>query len=408
MAKGTQTWSRRKLLKYSAVTVLVVLLLAEGITRLLFYGKYHGLGTSVFIQGSPLQEEDPATVFNNRAFYVDFDKRWQYNQEGMKSRCGDYRMPEKKANELWVLLLGGSAMEGMGSNKEGGWLDITGITDHPYTETIAFYLQNGLQWMCPGRRIRVFNAAVSGFTLEQSVANYRRLSGRYDFDWVISMDGVNECDTLDSDAEESERAFSRRYWESFPFHRWPLKGILPITQHSAFFNLLKQEVYRVRMNARLRENETGGFPERKFWAAQPAAPLLFASGDVRVASSVGAFLREERDFAAELETGGKNYLLLVQPYLAFKDTANCSKEEIALDRYLRQEMNDRYKQAFLRAVGDSLRNMGERHIQGMPEVLTWRDWTFVDYCHFTKMASEKIAGRLARYIASDGKVPVFR
>ena len=131
-------------------------------------------------------------MYNNRAFYVDFEKQFQYNELGMRSACGDYRIPLKKAGDLWVLLLGGSAMEGMGSNKDGAWFDMTNIPDHPYTETIAFYLEGVLGRKYPGKRVRVFNAAVSGFTLEQGISKYRKLSKQYDFDWVISMDGVNE------------------------------------------------------------------------------------------------------------------------------------------------------------------------------------------------------------------------
>ena len=396
------------MLKFSAVTVLLVLLLAEGIARLLFYVKYHGLGTSVFIQGSPLQEQDEATVYNNRAYYVDFEKQWQYNELGMKSRCGDFGMPEKKGNELWILLLGGSAMEGMGSNKEGEWLDITGVTDHPYSATIAYYLQDNLQRSYPERKVRVFSGAVSGFTLEQAISKYRELAGRYEFDWVISMDGVNECDTLDSDTKESESAYSRAYWESFPFHRWPLKGIVPITQHSAFFNFLKQGVYRWRLNARLRSAGSKGFPARKALADEPAQPLVFADGDARVSRSVSAFLREERAFAAELEKSGKNYLLLVQPYLAFRDSGMLSREEVALDHYLRLEMNDRYKNGFLRSVYDSLGKAGNPRIRDMNGVLKWPGWTFVDYCHFTRAANERIAGELAGFIFAGGNVPVFR
>src|ERR1700735_4062734 len=145
MARGTQTWSRGKLLRFAAVAVGLFLLLAEGVSRVIFSWRFRGLGTSVYVQGSPIQEADSASVYNNRAFYVDFEKGFQYNELGMKSACGDYRMPVKAGGDLWVLLLGGSAMEGMGSNKDGAWFDMTNIGDHPYEETIAFFLGRGAQ-----------------------------------------------------------------------------------------------------------------------------------------------------------------------------------------------------------------------------------------------------------------------
>lgn len=406
MARSTTTWSRGKLLRFAAVTVVLLLLVAEGIGRLVFFVRFRGLGTSVYVQGSPIQEADTATVYNNRAFYVDFEKGFQYNERGMKSSCGDYRMPVKSGGDLWVLLLGGSAMEGMGSNKDGAWFDMTNISDHPYSETIAFFLEGVLQRRYPGRRVRVFNAAVSGFTLEQGMSKYRELSRAYDFDWVISMDGVNECDTLADSGVEAERAFSRAYWAAMPFKRFPLNWIVPITQHSALFSLLKQEFYQVKMRARVKKNEGSRFSLRQTWAAQVALPLLVDSGDERVRRSVGAFLREEREFAATLERDRKHYLLLVQPYLAFRDSSVLGFEERALDHYLRQKMNDRYKHAFLKGVYDSVGT--DSPIQAMSGVEKWPGWVFVDYCHFTESANERIAGELADFIVADGKIGIFK
>jgi len=421
MADGTQKWSKVKLLRFTVVTVGLLLLLAEGLARVAFFLKFRELGTSVYVQGSPIQEADSASVYNNRAFYVDFEKRFQYNELGMKSACGDYRMPVKKAGDLWVLLLGASAMEGMGSNKDGAWFDITNISDHPYNETIAFFLEGRLRRLYPGKRVRVFNAAVSGFTLEQVMARYRSLSRAYDFDWVISMDGVNECDTLA--AAEEEMAYCRAYWDSMPFHRFPLNWIVPITQRSAFFNLLKQGVYHLRLNGRMERNQRRGFPERSLWALAMPEALSSADRDERVRRSAQTFLKEEIGFAGELQREGKKYLLLVQPYLAFRNSAFLGEEELALSHYLRAMKNDGNRHAFLRAVyegidgSDSLRglvgeyrisNDGNLHIRTMSGVLHWPGWVFVDYCHFTKTANERIAAELADYIATDGKLPIFK
>lgn len=403
MAGVTKTWSRGKLLRFAAVAVLLLLLLAEGLGRVVFLLKFRGLGTSVYVQGSPLQEADSASVYNNRAFYVDFRKQFQYNELGMKSACGDYRMPVKAGGDVWILLLGGSAMEGMGSNKDGDWFDMTNVLDHPYNETIAYFLEGRLRRLYPGKRVRVFNAAVSGFTLEQGIAKYMALSRKYDFDWVISMDGVNECDTLEAGGLAAETSYSRAYWASMPFHRFPLNWIVPITQHSAFFNLLKQELYTVRIKARMKRNEESGFNLRKSGALPP---LLLDLGDERVRSSVGAFLSEEREFAGALERDKRHYLLLVQPYLAFRDSSVLGPEEKALNHYLRQEMNDPYKHAFLKGVYESVG--ADLHFQTMSGVEKWPGWVFVDYCHFTKAANERIAAELADYIAADGKMEIFK
>jgi hypothetical protein len=284
-------------------------------------------------------------------------------------------------------------------------------------------LEGMLQRRYPGKRVRVFNGAVSGFTLEQVMAKYKALSKKYDFDWVISMDGVNECDTLEAESLDAVREYSRAYWASMPFHRFPLNWIVPITQHSAFFNLLKQELYEVRMRARMKKNAGSGFAVRGNWAAREALPLRVDSGDARVQRSANTFIKRELAFASELGREGKKYLLLAQPYLAFRDSAVLGEEELALGHYLRTAKNDGNRHAFLRAVydgidgPDSLRdfagfhgigNSGELNIRTMWGVLHWPGWVFVDYCHFTKAANERIAGELAEYIAADGKMRIFK
>ncbi|MDR3714806.1 MAG: hypothetical protein P4L51_18475 [Puia sp.] len=367
--------------------------------------------TSVYIQGGPLQEDDSASVYNNRAYYVDYEKRFQYNEKGMKSACGDFSFPRKKREDLWVLLMGGSAMEGMGSNKNGAWFDITNIPDHPYTENIAFYLQGLLQKKYPSKNVRVFNAAVSGFTINQSYKRYESLSKSCDFDWVISMDGVNECDTLEDSREGLEREYNRKYWEweSSSFHRFPMNFIVPITQHSAFFGMLKQELYYIRLRARMHRNETRGFPERKFWLDRKTTPFLMNFEDRRIDNSCRSFIREIFHFEDRLRRDGRKYLFLVQPYLPFRNSSMLSAEEQALTHYLEEEKADKYKPFFLKKVYDSIGMISKNdlHIQNMSGVHDWPGWTFVDYCHFTRDANKRIAGELADFIGSDGTINIF-
>src|SRR5689334_1735930 len=175
----TKRWTKAKLFRFSVITLFIFLLLLEVAARIFFYGKFNGMHTSVYVQGSPLLVSDSMTVYNNRPLYTDWQKKFQYNELGMKTSPGNWKMPVKKSNELWVLLLGGSAMEGMGSNKNGKWFDITNVADHPHQETIAHYLEKDLQNRFPGKKVLVFNAAVSGYTLMQSMLRYESLKSKY-------------------------------------------------------------------------------------------------------------------------------------------------------------------------------------------------------------------------------------
>lgn len=408
MNKNTKTWSRSRLVKYSLFTMILLLLLLEVIGRILFMIKFNQLETSVYIQGSPLLVADSSTVYNNRPFYVDYKKKFQYNEAGMKVKPAEFFMPVKQANEIWVLLLGASAMEGMGSNKNGDWFDITNVADHPYNETIAAFLQSTLNKKYPGKKVQVFNAGVSAYTLSQSIKRYDKLSHQYDFDWVISMDGVNEPTALEE--QENIHWYNEQQWLSQPFHRYPLNWIIPVTQHAAFFNLLKQEFYYLKQNARISFNQQKGFPKRSYWIKQFTDTNAGTAAESATRQASLVFLSALRSFSQRLDKDKVNYLLLVQPHLAFRNPNRLTAEEKALNNYYRKEHNDLQKYSFLKMAYDTVDSwsMGSYRVQTMNGVNEWQGWTFVDYCHFTREANKKIAAELANFIIADGKLRIFK
>jgi hypothetical protein len=408
MHKTTTKWSRKKLLKFSLITLILFFLFLELLGRIFFYVKFKGLHTSVYIQGSPLLVDDSFTVYNNRAFYVDYEKRFQYNELGMKTRPGDFKMPEKTPDDLWVLLLGASAMEGMGSNKNGKWFDITNVADHPHDETIAAFLESALQKNYPAKKVKVFNAGVSAYTLNQSMKRYKALSTHYDFDWVISMDGVNEPAELEE--HENMQSYNIKQWAAKPADRYPLNLIIPITQHSAFLNLLKQKLFYIKQNARISGNKINNFPEREFWLKQSADTIQPIVTGKKVNKVLTIFLSELLAFEQTLKQDGKNYLLLVQPHLAFREENRFSTEEKALNNYYRTEHNDNAKFTFLKMAYDTVNAWSDEnyHIQTMTGINKWQGWTFVDYCHFTSQANKRIAAELNTFIASGGNRRIFQ
>ncbi|MGB8194755.1 MAG: hypothetical protein WCF67_22670, partial [Chitinophagaceae bacterium] len=224
-------WPRRKLIKFSIITIILVLMLLEIIFRIVFAVKYNGYHTSLYVQGNTIQMNDSALVFRNRPFYLSYYRHFQYNEEGMRTKPGEVFMPKKAADDYWVFLFGGSAMEGMASNKDGEWLDITGVAEYTQQQTIAGLLEEMLQKEMPLKKVRVFNAANSGFTILQSIKRYEQLSAKYQMDWVISMDGENEPPVLSQN--QSVEAYIKERWNKSSIFNFPLKLVIPITSHSA-------------------------------------------------------------------------------------------------------------------------------------------------------------------------------
>jgi hypothetical protein len=404
----TKKWNTLKLIKFSIILTCILLLISEGLMRVYFYVKFKGLHTSVYIQGSPMQMEDTAIVYKNRCYYIDYEKKYQFNEYGMKSATGEVKMPVKGPNDMWVLLLGGSAMEGMGSNKSGKWFDITNISDHPYEETIAAYLQKDLESNFPKKNIKVFNAATSGYSIEQNFARYQLLSKTCDFDWVISMDGINEPALVEGN--EPPFYFSKKYFSEFPFKEYPLKYIIPVTQHSALFLIIKQELYYFKLGGRVARNKKNDFPERKFWMQQHTKPVLFDTTDIRVKNAVNRFLNKLYAFDSFLQKHQKKHLLLIQPFLPLRDSIVFTPEEQAIYNYFKLEMNDPHQNQFMKSIYDSINSISalNMNIQNMTAVNSWQGWTLVDYCHFTQSANKKIAERLSNYIIRGGSVTIFK
>lgn len=101
--------------------------------------------------------------------------------------------------------------------------------------------------------------------------------------------------------------------------------------------------------------------------------------------------------------------MLVQPHLAFRDPSVLTEEERALMGYLRAASNDRYKHSFFKNIYDTIGVISRKDscIRRMSEVYEWPGWIFVDYCHLTAKANERIARNLADHISTDGKLSIF-
>lgn len=407
MTHRTKRWSRRKLILYSVITIFFIAILLELIFRVQFYFKYQNLHTNISIQGNTLQIPDSLLVFKNQPFYVDYNKAYQNNEEGMKSAVGDVFIGNKTINDYWVLLTGGSAMEGMGSNKNGKWLDISGVNDHPYNETIAFYLQELLQKQMPEKKVKVFNAANSSFTIYQSYWRYMSLADKIKPDFVISMDGVNEPPQLHQN--ETVRDVLVKDWATYPQFHFPIKYIVPFTRHSTFVNELKQKLFHVKLDFRLKRARENNYPERRKWADSVTPPIQWAAFTDDIQRANYSFDSWINKYDSILTARHTKHLLLIQPHISFRDTIHLCQAEKALFHYYESTFQNSNLHSFLRILYNqfSLKESSSP-IFTMTSVHHWEGWVFVDYCHFTDDATKKIAGEIFNYIISNGTRKPFQ
>ncbi|MBL0136413.1 MAG: hypothetical protein IPP79_21765 [Chitinophagaceae bacterium] len=394
-------WPLPKKILYSIIASFLVLLAIEAVFRIIFWINNKDYKTTVFIQGNTIQKDDSLLIFRNRPFYLDQQHRFQYNEEGMKSVPGDVLIPEKKSNDFWVLLLGASTMEGMGSNNDGVWLDITGTTDHPYYETIAWYLQQQLQEKMPDRKVRVFNAANSSYTIEQSRIRCEMLLKKIHPDWVISLDGQNNPPTLADTS--SVLSIVKKDWEMNPTKSFPLSWIIPLTSHSAFVNSMKQYVFHRKTEGRLETAASNNYPERRKWLQVGPAAIKADTVSKGVSNAVETYYKEWLQFDSALTQKQQKHLLLLQPHILFRNTSLLDSTEKALYSYYSTEWNDEQKNGFLIKLRDEFKGktIGHSSMAILNEVDTLHQQVFVDYCHFTQKTNRFVATVLLNYILKE-------
>jgi len=393
---ASSAWTKRKLIKFSILTCFITLLILEIFSRIVFAIQYRRLHTSLFIQGNTIQMSDSTLVFRNRPLYVNKRIGFQYNEEGMKVKPGDVQMPQKKENDFWVFLFGASAMEGMGSNQDGAWLDITGVEDYPPDQTIAAYLQEILQQNMPGKNVRVFNAANSSFTLQQSRLRYQQLTAKYKMDWVISMDGQNEPVSLNF--HQTTMKLVQKGWKENPVFHFPLNTLIRLSSHSAFVYELKQLWFNHRRSTRIDNIEDNQHEERAKWSKGNLGPIEVAENK-DVDRAIDTFFRQLIVFDSILNSTNQPHKLYVQPHLIYRGFMNDAEKPL-MNYYLYSRndslangfffgLKDRFSQTF--AKGSSIEMI-------IADTLSFP--VFVDYCHLTNQANRYLAQKMATDILS--------
>jgi len=394
-ASGCLGVSRLKSLVGWILPSLVVLLSLEGIARIVTWRKFASYQANFSNQADSRWIEDDTLIWANRPFYLEYDRSSQYNGSGMRVDASDLAVPEKGTDDFWVLCLGGSAMAGVGSSRQGDWIRLTGIHQHPRDRSIDGRLRNHLQRAMPGRRVCVFNAAVSGYTLEQSRLMVERLA-HVPFDFVISLDGYNEPVALGQG--ETVRDILQRRWSRHVVNRPQFRLARWMMRHSALVFLCGETVFfrsgliRTGLNSRRDPDLV------RHWMHQSAGPTDKCEQETIEAQQV--YLSTMWRFHEELERRGIGHLLLFQPYLGERDPAKLEPNELALYHYFRTVEN-RCQTEFITSLREAIDAMDEPWVWSLEPVHDADGWMFLDACHLTAHANDWIARALASRIIAE-------
>jgi len=401
-----------KNLLFAGIALLGIFLMAEMIARIVCWARFSKYHTSFVIQGDSRWISHPFLVWANRPKYFDIDNQTQFNEYGMRVAAGEVTMPVKQPDDFWVFLLGGSAMAGAGSNPNGEWIKMTGVSPHDMAHAIDGYLEAFLQKQLPEKRVRVFNAAVVWSSIVQSRLMYEILRPLHP-DWIISMDGMNEPTVLSEGASTYQDLMSR--WKTHPVNTFPfLYGRLLMRNSALCFLVGEYFFFRsgiIRNTKNTRQDEA----TIRLWLQQTENLNPVDSNKTELPDPEAQrraeeeFLRHLWSFHQILSQDQQKHLLLIQPHLTLKAPDKFTRIEHALVNYYRSVFPE-YPHSFIKAIYDRvhLDFDANPHIITMDAVHHWDEWIFVDYCHFTREANRKIAQEIGHYIVSEGNYIPFK
>lgn len=387
----------RKIL-YALLPTLLLLSILEVSSRLVCKSRFAPYRTNISIQGNSRWAAEPALIWTNRPRYLEYDRSSQYNEHGMRVEPGEIELPPARADELRVFCLGGSTMAGVGSSQEGDWLKMTGLSSHPVADSIDGHLERILQDSFPGRNVRVYNAAVSGFALAQSHLMYERLK-HLEPDWIISLDGVNEPTSLEPGETAQERLRIR--WENHPVNRFPFRQARFLMSRSAFF-FLAGELAFFRAGIIRNPGNTEQDPEvLAFWLRKGAhqPPDRAGQDDAGETRAVDAFFQQLEAFRRALLADGQKHLLLIQPHLSLRNPGKMTEIERGLyNYYTHTDLSS--GERFIKTIHATLaaRFPHDGAVFSIRAAHEREGWFFLDYCHLTSEANRLIATELAERI----------
>ena len=371
------------------VCIVVAIELLVRIGCFVYFNKY---STTFSTQAQGMWQSDSLLVWDNRPSYLFYDNSGQYNECGMRTNPGDVEMPVKQPGETWILLSGGSAMAGNGSNRNGEWLALTGVPDHAKATSIDGYLEEILN-RNKDKKYRVFNSSVAGHAAWQAFEKAKKLSRAYPFDWVISMDGANEPKIIPEG--KTSRFLTEELWKVHPTKTPPLSDQISWMENSALVFCLFRWKYAMNESGKAENNEKALHDKQMEYFALKGKVKYLRDENV-VSSGLLSFQKTVLEEDAFFESKKIRHCHFIQPHLSLRNTNVLDSVEQSVFNYYCTVQNDTNNTLF-RSVNEL--KFTSPTIVSLKPMHDLPYWVFVDYCHFTNKANLYIAQKIAAMVA---------
>jgi hypothetical protein len=327
---------------------------------------------------------------------------------------------EKPKDEFRIFLLGGSTAYGLGSVGEAA--PLTNYYSLPFYETLGHMLEMILNATVtvPGKKIRVYNAAVWGYAYQHHLMRYMAKLRRYNPDLVISLDGANEiapvCKLSDDWDYFREGQFNDILREMYAYNRTGLVSYLTLwlknnTYLMTFLwggkDAFTELHHGLPTGSGTADELPGDSPNFELTSVGPKATGVTPATEVAEKSSladrnVSTVVRVVEDLHSVLENDGVPHMFVLQPwlYLSKKKLTQQEKTLASLEgaRLYYGVPSDKMYALLVNRIVESARQKGYFLVDFSSYFDDVSEWVFTDWCHLTSGANYVIAKELANLV----------
>jgi len=375
------------------LSFIVFLLILELVFFFKFRQEFKGYSIGHLAKGRVC--DSPYTVFEPVRNTLNLKARYRQNNYGFRN---EYDVLPKEENEFRIFILGGSGVYGQGSMKE--FIKITGAHEYPSRYTIAAYLENKLSEDFSLRKITVFNAAVSGFTISQEYSYYMHTIRKLEPDMLILMDGYNDMFFPLSDASIYRSDIDREAWGRHPYKGNPVyvSGMYLMSRSHALFYLVKY-IFVSKYN--YDERFFKEYSENNIVIDRKKVTAIFKKYHSNIDRAIDDIIKRYSIFKETCRIDDVDILYCPQPVLSLRPMKN--KIEKACRNYLFTLADTPEEQLPYLDMYEYFLNEFEKwatkekvtYINLQREVNKVDEQIFIDYCHLTYFGNKYIAELIA-------------
>ncbi len=406
-------WRVLKVPLYLVFLILAVVLIAQGLESLTKYALKKSYLGSVYPNRDYMIRSD----FTRPVAHYDYDfvpgVCLEYNI--VKGNSFEYannagfREPrpiemEKPADEFRIFLTGGSTAYGLGSVGEAApHMNFYGIE---YRETISHLMEKILNASAPipGKTVRVYNAAVWGYSYQHLLMRYIVKLRNYNPDLIISLDGANEIPLLSKISNDwdyfSQGQFQDVLREIYAYTGPGLTSYLTLWlknntfvmtylwQGKDMFQELTKEVQSKSDLAMVQTANTENY------ALEEKSRI--------VNRNISQIVRVVEDYHSAMQNDGVNHIIALQPWYYLSKKPKHEKEKI-LDTF---DFHKRYfdipSDKMYTLFIEKMRQSAEKNNYFLVDFSEYFDdvseWVFTDWCHLTAGANFLLAKELSNLV----------